>query len=300
MNCQEVRELCSEYVDHRLSPMKIALFEEHLKACLSCSQAVEGMRKTVSLIGSLDEIDASLDFLTQVHRKIKRGNRKGHPWAWFLEPMRVKVPLELAALLVVSVIGLYLYQKSPEVAKERVLQGPADSLPVGRDHKAQVSSAKEREKQRGSYEIAKKKSEPRVKEEEQPSRLGALEKLKEAREETVVMTRRPEVFEIFVEDGALFERKVNILLERVSGKLLAQERSSGPGFLLTLEVPQSRRTEFLTALKQEEKSEAGAIGMDQLAANEKVHRGKAASALESSLRVDEPMVRLHLRILPKK
>ena len=300
MNCQEVRELCSEYVDHRLSPMKIALFEEHLKACLGCSQEVEGMRKTVSLIGSLDEIDASPDFLTQVHRKIKRGNRKGHPWAWFLEPMRIKVPLELAALLVVSVIGLYLYQKSPEVAKERVLQGPADSLPVGRDHKAQVSPAKEREKQRGSYGMAKKESGPGVKGEGRLSEPGALEKLKEAREETVVMTRRPEVFEIFVEDGALFERKVNILLERVSGKLLAQERSSGPGFLLTLEVPQSRRTEFLTALKQEEKSEAGAIGMDQLAANEKVRQGKAASALESSLRGDEPMVRLHLRVLPKK
>ena len=296
MNCQEVRELCSEYVDHRLSPMKIALFEEHLKACLGCSQEVEGMRKTVSLIGSLDEIDASPDFLTQVHRKIKRGNRKGHPWAWFLEPMRIKVPLELAALLVVSVIGLYLYQKSPEVAKERVLQGPADSLPVGRDHKAQVSPAKEREKQRGSYGMAKKESGPGVKGEGRLSQPGALEKLKEAREETVVMTRRPEVFEIFVEDGALFERKVNILLERVSGKLLAQERSSGPGFLLTLEVPQSSRAEFLTALKEEGKTEsevrppslgAGAVG-------------KAAPALESSLRHDEPMVRLHLRVLPKK
>jgi len=296
MNCQEVRELCSEYVDHRLSPMKIALFEEHLKACLGCSQEVEGMRKTVSLIGSLDEIDASPNFLTQVHRKIKRGNRKGHPWAWFLEPMRIKVPLELAALLVVSVIGLYLYQKSPEVAKERVLQGPADSLPVGRDHKAQVSPAKEREKQRGSYGMAKKESGPGVKGEGRLSQPGALEKLKEAREETVVMTRRPEVFEIFVEDGALFERKVNILLERVSGKLLAQERSSGPGVLLTLEVPQSRRAEFLTALKQEGKTEsevrppslgAGAVG-------------KAAPALESSLRHDEPMVRLHLRVLPKK
>jgi hypothetical protein len=137
---------------------------------------------------------------------------------------------------------------------------------------------------------------PPVKVEEKISQPSTSEPSRRLREDTVVMASRPEVYEIFVDDGALFERKVNILLERVGGKLLAQERSSVPGVLLTLEVPQSSRAEFLTALKEEGKTEsevrppslgAGAVG-------------RAASTLESSLRRDEPMVRLHLRVLPKK
>jgi len=297
MTCHEVKELSSDYLDQRLSPMKITLIEEHLKSCIDCSREIEALRHTVSFIGSLDEIETSTDFLARVRRKIESGNRKKRVWAWLFEPVRIKVPLEASALLLVGVIGFLLYRETPRLTGESSIKAPMHSIEVAQEKpKTKPDPSSSLEQLRGGS-LA---SLPPVKVEGKISQPSLSEPSRKLREETVVMARRPEVFEIFVEDGALFERKVNILLERVSGKLLAQERSSGPEFLLTLEVPQSRRAEFLTALKQEEKSEAGAIGMGQLAANEKVRQGKAASAPESSLRRDEPMVRLHIRVLPKK
>src|SRR3990167_8957405 len=104
MTCHEAKELSSDYLDQRLSPMKITLIEEHLKTCIDCSREIEALRHTVSFIGSLDESETSADFLARVRRKIESGNRKKRVRAWLFEPVRIKVPLEASALLLVGII----------------------------------------------------------------------------------------------------------------------------------------------------------------------------------------------------
>ncbi len=71
MNCQEVRELSSDYLDERLAPSEVLLLENHLRTCSGCYQQVDALRTTISLLGSLDEIQTSPDFLDQVQRKIE-------------------------------------------------------------------------------------------------------------------------------------------------------------------------------------------------------------------------------------
>jgi hypothetical protein len=112
MNCPEVQELFSDYLDARMAPSQAALLKEHLGACAACRQELAVLRSTVALIGSLDEIKTSPDFLAQVNRKIDTGSVMSRLWRWIFTPAKIKLPIEAAALAVISILAVYLYRPS--------------------------------------------------------------------------------------------------------------------------------------------------------------------------------------------
>ena len=59
LTCAEVVELVTEYLEHRLPPMDVERFEEHLVFCDGCENFLEQMRTTVDVTGRLREEDLS-------------------------------------------------------------------------------------------------------------------------------------------------------------------------------------------------------------------------------------------------
>ena len=53
MNCNELVELVTDYLEGRLSSTDRARFEAHLAACEGCANHLDQMRRTISTIGSL-------------------------------------------------------------------------------------------------------------------------------------------------------------------------------------------------------------------------------------------------------
>ena len=49
MECSEIIDLLSDYLERDLPPNTCAVLEHHLAECPECTQAAEGLRKTVSL-----------------------------------------------------------------------------------------------------------------------------------------------------------------------------------------------------------------------------------------------------------
>jgi hypothetical protein len=310
MTCNEARGLSSDYLDQRLSPMNIALVEEHLKICQDCSREFDELNRTISLIGSLEEIETSPGFLARVNRKIAEREKTRRLWQWFFEPLRIKVPLQAAALCLVSLIGFFLYHRSPELARYRAVEEAEDRVSTGEQ---EISQEPLEKKQRRLDETAARK-EPAVPEKEKreiapsapvtPGAAPGPSAAPASRPDSVASNAapgtataaapRPEVVELLVEDVDRSEREVRVLLEQVAGRVLIEEGSPGSAVLLTLEVPQSRRAEFLAALRQEPEGGQLRGPKDRSAAS------RERAAQESSPGVEEPMARLHLRILPKK
>ena len=77
MNCQEVKELSSDYLDQRLAPSQVVPLEEHVKSCLACGQELAQLRAIISIMASLGEIETSPDFLARVNEKIDGGRNPG-------------------------------------------------------------------------------------------------------------------------------------------------------------------------------------------------------------------------------
>ena len=57
LTCAEVVELVTEYLEHRLPPMDVERFEEHLVFCDGCDNYLEQMRATIEATGRLREDD---------------------------------------------------------------------------------------------------------------------------------------------------------------------------------------------------------------------------------------------------
>ena len=57
INCQEVVEVVTDYLEGRLSPEDVAIFEAHLELCDGCRWYVEQMRTTIATVGRIEEAD---------------------------------------------------------------------------------------------------------------------------------------------------------------------------------------------------------------------------------------------------
>ena len=57
ISCQEVVEVVTDYLEGRMSPEDVAIFEAHLDLCDGCKWYVEQMRITIATVGRIDEAD---------------------------------------------------------------------------------------------------------------------------------------------------------------------------------------------------------------------------------------------------
>lgn len=55
LNCRDVVELVTDFLEGRMSGEDRGRFEEHLNACSGCRAYLDQMRMTVQMLGKLDE-----------------------------------------------------------------------------------------------------------------------------------------------------------------------------------------------------------------------------------------------------
>ncbi|MEK6666478.1 MAG: zf-HC2 domain-containing protein [candidate division NC10 bacterium] len=126
MNCHETRDLFSAKADDLLTTEQRAALDGHLQGCADCSREWERFRQTVSLLHSVQEGRAPAGFASRVieaarrepwHRRLLRGV--------FL-PLHVRLPLEVAALVLVSTLAIFLYRQTPEL--QRAVEAPQSGV----------------------------------------------------------------------------------------------------------------------------------------------------------------------------
>ena len=55
LNCQEVVELVTDYLEQTLLPEKQAQFEEHIEMCPGCNTYLEQVQQTIMMLRKLSE-----------------------------------------------------------------------------------------------------------------------------------------------------------------------------------------------------------------------------------------------------
>jgi hypothetical protein len=81
MNCQEIENELSAYIDGELPAKLRSAVDEHLKTCVHCRRRVAEMRQLTAGIAALPKQQVPAEFLSAVRRKIARGEEPGPiPW----------------------------------------------------------------------------------------------------------------------------------------------------------------------------------------------------------------------------
>jgi hypothetical protein len=115
MTCDDNRALFSDVADARLAPGEQAAWDAHLATCADCRREWAGFQRTLGLLQGLPRHRAPDGFVDRVMTAAYP-----QPWARRLArrlfvPLRVKLPLEAAALALLTVTGVYLVQRTPEM-----------------------------------------------------------------------------------------------------------------------------------------------------------------------------------------
>jgi anti-sigma factor RsiW len=130
MTCAENRELHSALLDGELRGDERALVEGHLAGCPECARELERLARMLGMLHALPAARAPLGFVDRVLEAAR-------PAPWYarlgrrvLQPWRVKLPLQAAALVVVALGAVYVYQKTPELQQAARYEAPAPTSPT--------------------------------------------------------------------------------------------------------------------------------------------------------------------------
>jgi anti-sigma factor RsiW len=72
MDCKELVELVTDYLEDALPPAERARVDEHLAECPFCSIYLEQMRATIRAVGHLPEADVSPEALRALLNVFRR------------------------------------------------------------------------------------------------------------------------------------------------------------------------------------------------------------------------------------
>jgi hypothetical protein len=115
MTCDEIRALFSDVADARLASGEQTTWDAHLVICPDCRREWASFQRTLGLLQGLPRHRAPTGFVDRVMSA-------AYPQPWprrlarrLFVPLRVKVPLEAAALALLAFTGVYLVQRTPEM-----------------------------------------------------------------------------------------------------------------------------------------------------------------------------------------
>jgi hypothetical protein len=126
MSCDDARARFSELADGQLDAVERAAVETHVGACAECRQEWVAFGRTLSLLHALPRHRAPAGFAERVLAAAHPTPRPRRLARRLFLPLSVKLPLQAAALVVVTVGGVWFFQRAPEVGQlTRAPQPPA-------------------------------------------------------------------------------------------------------------------------------------------------------------------------------
>jgi hypothetical protein len=117
MTCPDARDQLSALLDDALAVPERQALDAHLAACAECRRELEHLRATVTLLGQLPAARAPAGLADRVLAEAYRPPWPRRLLAALFVPLRVKLPLEAATVLLVGVSALYLHQRVPEMSQ---------------------------------------------------------------------------------------------------------------------------------------------------------------------------------------
>ncbi len=117
MTCEEARGAFTDLYDGTLSGPPLVALSRHLDGCATCRRDWVAFRLTAGALEELRDEEPSPGFAARVVERIEAPRwwrRLGSSLAF---PLRVKLPIHAAALVMLGVAGFWVSQRSPEIQR---------------------------------------------------------------------------------------------------------------------------------------------------------------------------------------
>jgi hypothetical protein len=128
MTCHEARELFSALIDDALGGEERVVLDAHLATCADCGRELQRVQDTVALLRAVEPARAPSGFVDRVLEAARPASWPRRLLRALFLPWPVKLPVEAAAVVLVTVGVVYLYQATPELQQAARLESPAPTV----------------------------------------------------------------------------------------------------------------------------------------------------------------------------
>ena len=124
MTCEEAHEAFTDLYDGTLSGPPLVVLSQHLDACAACRAEWAGFRRTMQVLEELGDEEPSPGFAARVVERVEAPSWWHRMATALVFPWRVKLPIHAVALVLLCIVGLWMFQRSPDVQQATNLHAP--------------------------------------------------------------------------------------------------------------------------------------------------------------------------------
>jgi anti-sigma factor RsiW len=141
MNCDEIEEKLSEYIEGRLDPSNTKRVHDHVFSCPRCQADAQVLAHTRQAVADLPKVSPPPGFSQKVMARIKAEADRPSLWQRLFLPLRIKIPVHALTILLVGGLVFYLYQANKPVQVEVAKIPPPAYIPPSQEDRAQAPAA---------------------------------------------------------------------------------------------------------------------------------------------------------------
>lgn len=126
MECSDIQEKLSAYIEDIISPEEKVFIDGHLKACQKCSGSLADLKKTLEYVQNLEEVEPPPWLTGKIMARVKSevAPKRGIFQRLFY-PLHIKLPIEALATIFIAVATIYVF-KTTQLEMERAKAPPAE------------------------------------------------------------------------------------------------------------------------------------------------------------------------------
>jgi Putative zinc-finger/Predicted integral membrane protein (DUF2275) len=128
MNCEEVQKYLSDLLDKSLDVERVQEIEAHLAACSPCGGEMASLAECQRLVSGLPAVEPPVGFTNRVMAEVREAANPPSLWERLFLPLRIKIPLQATAVVLIGVLAAYIYQKEPRERESGVTFQPESSF----------------------------------------------------------------------------------------------------------------------------------------------------------------------------
>ena len=127
MQCNDIQEKLSVYIEGDISSEERMLIDEHLKSCQQCNETIAEMKKTTEYVRNLGDIEPPIWLTQKIMTKIRsEADKEKSIWQKLFHPLHIKLPVEAAVAVLLAVTTIYIFKTmQPEM---KLAKAPVEEM----------------------------------------------------------------------------------------------------------------------------------------------------------------------------
>ncbi len=111
MECKDIREKLSFYLEGTLPAEEKRLIGEHLNSCPQCGTALQDLKRTEELVKNLEEVEPPAWMTQKIMARVRAEQEKKRGiFQKLFYPLHIKVPIEALATVLIAVVAVYVFR----------------------------------------------------------------------------------------------------------------------------------------------------------------------------------------------